>query len=80
MAAVNDEESFLSFTVPPCMHLQVMGKPSNELAAKMSAEEKERVAQQQKALGEEGLREKGGELEKAITQNEVLILYTNTIT
>ena len=49
-----------------------MGKPSAELAAKMSAEEKERVAEQQKALGEEGLREKGEELEKAIAQNEVL--------
>lgn len=50
-----------------------MGKPSAELAAKMSTEEKERVAKQQKALGEEGLREKGEQLEKAIAQNGVCI-------
>ena len=51
--------------------MQVMGKPSAELAGKMSAEEKERVAKQQRTLGENGLKEKGEKLEKAITQNEV---------
>lgn len=65
---VNDEETFWTL-----LYLQVMGKPSAELATKMSVDEKERVAQQQKALGEEGLREKGKELEKAIAQNEVLV-------
>ena len=51
--------------------LQVLGKPSAELAAKMSSEEKERVANQQQSLGKEGLEEKGQQLEKAIAQNEV---------
>ena len=56
-----------------------MGKPSAELAAKMSAEEKERVAKQQEALGEKGLKEKGEELEKAIVQNEVGVTINNSI-
>jgi Zn-dependent M16 (insulinase) family peptidase len=51
--------------------LQVLGKPSAELAAKMSSEEKERVCKQQECLGEEGLKERGQELDKAIAQNEV---------
>ena len=53
--------------------LQVLGKPSAELASKMSSEEKERVCKQQECLGEEGLREKGQQLEKAIAQNEVIL-------
>lgn len=53
--------------------LQVLGKPSAELASKMSSEEKERVCKQQECLGEEGLREKGQQLEKAIAQNEVVL-------
>ena len=55
-------------------YLQVLGKPSAELAAKMSSEEKERVCKQQECLGEEGLKERGQELDKAIAQNEVRIL------
>ena len=54
-------------------YLQVLGKPSAELAAKMSSEEKERVCKQQECLGEEGLKERGQELDKAIAQNEVCI-------
>ena len=52
-----------------------MGKPNAELAAKMSAEEKERVATQRENLGEKGLKEKGEQLEKAITQNEVIVCH-----
>ena len=52
-----------------------MGKPSAELATKMSSEEKERVAKQQKGLGEGGLKEKGQKLETAIAQNEVQYIH-----
>lgn len=37
----------------------------------MSAEEKERVAEQMERLGEAGMKQKADELEKAIEQNEV---------
>jgi len=49
----------------------VVGSPSAELAVKMSAEEKERVAEQMERLGEAGMKQKADELEKAIEQNEV---------
>ena len=39
----------------------------------MSMEEKERVAMQQQSLGEEGLKEKGQQLQEAIAQNEVIL-------
>ena len=42
----------------------------------MSSEEKERVCKQQQCLGDEGLKEKGEQLEEAIAQNEVLQLIT----
>ena len=44
----------------------------------MSTEEKERVCKQQQCLGEEGLKEKGQQLEKAIAQNEVH-MHLNTV-
>ena len=49
----------------------MVGSPSTELAVKMSAEEKERVAEQMERLGEAGMKQKADELEKAIEQNEV---------
>ena len=68
---------FFSSRRVPLPYLQVLGKPSAELAAKMSSEEKERVCKQQECLGEEGLRERGQELDKAIAQNEVRIPILN---
>ena len=40
---------------------------------KMSAEEKDRLANQRNSLGEEGLKEKAEQLEKAMAQNKVFI-------
>ena len=51
--------------------IKVLGRPSSELATKMAEEEENRVSEQQKALGETGLKTKGEELKQAIENNEV---------
>ena len=50
---------------------KVLGRPSSELATKMAEEEENRISEQQKALGETGLKTKGEELKQAIENNEV---------
>lgn len=40
----------------------------------MANEEKKRVEEQRKVLGEKGLKEKSDTLEKAIEENEVMLL------
>ena len=57
-----------------------MGSPSAELAVFMSKEEEERVARQRERLGEDGMRQKADNLEKAIEQNEVTHTHTRTHT
>ena len=49
----------------------MVGRPSAELAVRMSAEEKGRVAEQRERLGEAGMKQRADELERAIEQNEV---------
>ena len=57
--------SALSFVV------QIAGRPSLELSKKMTEEEKQRISQQCKTLGEEGLKDKEKILEEALLANEV---------
>ena len=58
--------------------LQILGRPSHELAENMSSQEKERVGQQRTALGEEGLKTKAQKLEEAIQHHEVGCTHTHT--
>jgi len=51
-------------------HVIIRGKPSKELMEKMGKEEKERVAKQREALGDDGLERKKVELAAAIEKNE----------
>ncbi|XP_035211557.1 uncharacterized protein C05D11.1-like [Stegodyphus dumicola] len=49
----------------------VLGSPSPKLSEKMSKEEKQRIEEQQKQLGPEGLKDMANTLKKAIEVNEV---------
>lgn len=50
-------------------HVTILGKPSASLSKKIEKEEKDRVAAQIKALGEEGLKEKERKLAEAKAEN-----------
>ena len=52
-----------------------MGEPSNALMEEMAKSEEERVAKQQKLLGEAGLTEKATILDHATDENEVLLNF-----
>ncbi|XP_063960885.1 uncharacterized protein C05D11.1-like [Lytechinus pictus] len=56
------------FVDPPSV--MIIGEPSGAVAKDMADEEKQRVASQVAALGEEGLKTKADILEKAIEENE----------
>ena len=56
------------FIDQPYVHIQ--GKPSPDLMKKMAEDEKERIAEQQKKLGPEGLEEKGRILQSAKDRND----------
>jgi len=51
---------------------KVIGQPSKTLMETMQAEEKQRVAEQQKELGEDGLAQKAKRLKTATDENEVI--------
>jgi len=53
----------------PCVLIK--GRPSIEMQVKMAEEEEERVKEQCKKLGENGLKSKGDALTSAIEHNEV---------
>ena len=55
----------------PPMFLQIVGDPSKKLMEEMGDTEKARVKKQAEALGEDGLKKKAAELEKATEENEV---------
>lgn len=50
---------------------QILGRPSAELADRIAKDDKERMEEQRKSLGSDGLTKKKEELESAIKQNEV---------
>ncbi len=50
---------------------QIVGEPSTQLMKEMGDEEKARVAEQVKQLGDAGLKNKGEILQKATEENEV---------
>ena len=49
----------------------MIGRPSAALADEMAKEEDTRLSEQCKRLGEQGLKEKEEELQKAMSANEV---------
>ena len=53
----------------------VVSEPSEELMKKMGDEERERVAAQANQLGPEGLEQKRKQLESAIKENEVSVVF-----
>ena len=55
----------------PLFILKILGIPSSELSDKMSKAEKDRIKQQRKRLGPEGLKEKANILKKSKEANEV---------
>ena len=65
--------SILSCLVCFLFAVQIAGRPSLELSKKMTEEEKQRVSEQCKTLGEEGLKEKEKILEEALLANEVWV-------
>lgn len=50
---------------------KIIGEPSNKLMEDMGQEEKDRVAEQRKKLGEEGLKKMADTVEAANEENEV---------
>ncbi|PHH79499.1 hypothetical protein CDD80_4610 [Ophiocordyceps camponoti-rufipedis] len=70
-----DEEwrGFLSKWMADAHHISILGKPSIELAAKMKAEEEERIAKRKEELGPEGLQKLAKRLEEAKKNNDVPI-------
>ena len=52
-------------------HVVVIGEPSISKMKQMTKEEKQRVEQQRKAIGDAGLKQKGIDLEKAKENNEI---------
>lgn len=54
-------------------HVSILGKPSQKLAKKLKQEEEDRVKEQQKRLGEEGLKRLADKLEAAKAENDVPI-------
>ena len=51
-------------------HVTVLGVPSSKMAEKLKVDEEARVAEQKKRLGEKGLAELAGKLEKAKAEND----------
>ncbi|XP_064616831.1 uncharacterized protein C05D11.1-like [Liolophura sinensis] len=51
-------------------YILIIGDPSKSLMEEMGQSEKDRIADQQKILGESGLKKKGDVLEEAIEENE----------
>lgn len=65
-----DWRDFLRKWVADNEHVSILGKPSAKLAKKTEEDEKKRVAEQQKRLGEEGLKELQKKLEEAKAEND----------
>ena len=52
-------------------HVVVIGEPSKDKMEQMTKEEKQRVEQQRKQIGDDGLKQKGVDLEKAKQNNQI---------
>ncbi|CED82231.1 cytoplasm protein [Phaffia rhodozyma] len=65
-----DWSAFLDKYLASAPSITVIGKPSAALATKVETAEKERIKQQRKDLGEDGLRQKGEELKAAKAAND----------
>lgn len=61
---------FLSKWFADAKHVSILGEPSQELSGKITSDEKARVEEQQKRLGEAGLKQKAEELKKAQALND----------
>jgi Zn-dependent M16 (insulinase) family peptidase len=66
-------QSFMKKWLVDNQHITILGKPSEELAEKLKANEESRVAAQIKRLGENGLKDKRKELDDAKAQNDLPI-------
>ena len=72
----SEEEGFwvsllTSSLLPPAPMVCVIASPSEKEAERLSAEEKERVSERRREMGEEGGKEKEGALERAMAANNV---------
>ena len=54
----------------------MIGEPSKDLMESMGKEEKARIAEQQKTLGENGLKKMADKLEQAAEENEVCVSWS----
>lgn len=68
----------LHITSSVILTLQIIGDPSEKIMKDMAEEEKNRIAEQVKLLGESGLEIKAQELEDATDENEAIVYIMNS--
>ncbi|KAK5943462.1 hypothetical protein PMZ80_004469 [Knufia obscura] len=63
-------KDFIGTYISDAKHISILGKPSSKLAEKFKKDEAQRVEDQVKKLGPEGLEKRGQKLKDAMTEND----------
>ncbi|KAK2788479.1 hypothetical protein FQN53_003625 [Emmonsiellopsis sp. PD_33] len=66
----NQWRNFIKQWISEAPHVSVLGAPSKNLSAKLKADEKARIEERKKTLGEEGLKRLAEKLEQAKSEND----------